>query len=161
MIHFWDTEANGLLDTVDKIHCLSFKRLNEDMMNTVHNDFNGLFREGDVWVAHNQFGYDLPLLVKLGIIKDFTVDSVTLNDGGVVNVQFIDTLALSREWYADLPRGHGLEAWAKFLGTHKPSIDDWENLTLGEYVNRCEEDVLTTEQVFLFLADKLGIEYES
>lgn len=160
MIHFWDTEANGLLDTVDKIHCLSFKKLNEGMMNTVHNDFSGLFQEGDVWVAHNQFGYDLPLLVKLGIIKGYTTDSVTKNDGTIVNVQFIDTLALSKEWYPDLPRRHGLESWAKELGTYKPQIDDWENLTIEEYVNRCEEDVLTTEQVFLFLADKLGIKYD-
>jgi DNA polymerase III epsilon subunit-like protein len=158
MIHFWDTEANGLLDTVDKIHCLSFKRLNEDMMNTVHNDFNGLFRDGDTWIAHNQFSYDLPLLVKLGIIKDFTVNSVTTMDDTIINVQFIDTLALSREHFPDRPRGHGLLPWSKELGTYKPQIDDWENLELKDYIERCEEDVLSTEAVFLFLADKLGIE---
>ena len=154
----WDTEANGLLDTVTKIHCLSFKGLNEKMMNTLHNDFNGLFREGDTWVAHNQFGYDLPLLVKLGIIKDFTCNSVTLPNDEVIQVQFIDTLALSREWYPDLPRGHGLLPWSKELGTYKPTIDDWENLELKDYIERCEEDVLSTEAVFLFLADKLGVE---
>ena len=153
----WDTEANGLLDTVTKIHCLSYKALDEDVQ-TVTDNYGDVFKEGDTWIAHNQYGYDLPLLIKLGIIKDFTVNSVTMMDDTVRTVQFIDSLALSREWYPDLPRKHGLLAWSKELGTYKPTIDDWDNLELKEYIERCEEDVLTTEKVFLFLTDKLGVE---
>jgi hypothetical protein len=157
-IYCWDTEANELLDTVDKIHCLSYKELGCDEVKTVTSDYADVFNIGGTWIAHNQFGYDLPLLVKLGIIKDFTCNSVTTMDDTVINVQFIDTLALSREWYPDLPRGHGLLPWSKELGTYKPQIDDWENLELKDYIERCEEDVLSTEAVFLFLADKLGVE---
>ena len=158
MIYFWDTEADGLLEDATKLHCLSFKNLEGNMF-TFTEDFD-MFSEGSTWVAHNQFGYDLPLLVRLGHIQDFTVDSVTYPDGTKVSVQFIDTLALSREWFPDLPRGHGLDPWAKELGTYKPHIDDWKNLELEEYITRCEEDVLTTEKLFLYLADKLEIDYE-
>lgn len=155
----WDIEANAFLQDATKIHCLCYKDLNGDLI-TLTDDFTDIFKNGDTWICHNQFSYDLPLLVKLGHIQDFTADSVTYLDGTTVNVQFIDTLALSREWFPDLPRGHGLEPWAKELGTYKPHIDDWKNLDIGEYITRCEEDVLTTEKLFLYLADKLEIDYE-
>ena len=151
----YDIEANGLLDTATKLHCFSYKSLGGDMVTVT--DVDAPFKEGDTWVAHNHFGYDLPLLVKLGILKDFTPNTVTYMDGTVVNVQFIDTLALSREWYPDHPEGHGLKAWAKKLGTYKPEVEDWIGLSLEEYTNRCENDVLTTEKVFMFLCDKLEI----
>ena len=156
MIYCWDTEADGFLEDASKLHCLSYYCRSGGMYTSPTFTPN-LFEEGSTWVAHNQFGYDLPLLVKLGYIDDFTADSVTI-EGKKRNVQFIDTLALSREWFPDLPRGHGLKPWSEYLGTYKPHIDDWHNLELEEYIQRCEEDVITTEKVFLYLADKLEIE---
>ena len=158
MIYFWDTEADGFLEDATKIHCFSWKALGDDKVHSSKFDLDIFTEKGDTWIAHNQFGYDLPLMQKLGLINGFTADGIIGVDGSFVEMQFIDTLALSREWFPDLPRGHGLKPWSEYLGTYKPHIDDWHNLELEEYIQRCEEDVITTEQVFLYLADKLEIE---
>lgn len=163
MIYSWDTEANGLLEDATKVHCLSYKPLNSTCSTRIeyYSTFFESLVDGDTLVAHNQFGYDLPLMVKLGFIDDFNVlpDSITVQ-GVKKNVQLIDTLALSRFWWPDLPRGHGLEPWAKFLGTHKPDIQNWDNLPVEVYVDRCENDCITTEGVFNYLCEKLNIELE-
>ncbi len=160
-IIFWDTEANGHLESATKMHCFCYKSIEDgdEEVYTVTNlgDPSTLFNEGDTWIAHNQFGYDLPLLVKLGYIDSFTTDSVTVK-GEARSVQFIDTLAMSREEYPDRPTGHGLEPWSKILGTYKPQIDNWENLSMETYIERCKEDCITTEKLFLHLAEKMGIE---
>ena len=159
-IYFCDIEANGLLEDATKIHCLSVKPLH-GKVSTHIGDYSthiGAFNNDDTLVWHNGFGYDLPLLEKLLITRACNINSITLPNGIVRRVQLIDSLALSREYWPDNPRGHNLEAWAKFLGTHKPFIEDWENLPVEEYIERCENDVITTEKVFLYLADKLGIE---
>ena len=159
---FCDIEADSLLDTATKIHCLSAKSLNGDCKTLVRyfKTFFEALIEGDTLVFHNGFGYDFALLVKLGVIKGFTPTTITLMDGEVVQVQLIDSLALSREFFPDLPNGHGLEAWSKRVGTHKPFVDDWENLPIEEYISRCEHDVISTEAVFKYLATKLEIVYE-
>lgn len=36
---------------------------------------------------------------------------------------------------------HGLADWGEEFGIPKPKVDDWDNLTVEEYVHRCEEDV--------------------
>ena len=52
----------------------------------------------------------------------------------------MDTLALS--WYLEPKRvRHGLEWWGEEFGVEKPVIDDWDNLEIGDYIHRCEEDV--------------------
>jgi hypothetical protein len=158
-IYFCDIEADGLLEDVTKVHCLSVKPLNNDVM-TMEGANDWIFAHAatdSTFVFHNSFGYDYAVLQKLGVIKDYSLETITLMDGTVRQVQNIDSLALSREWWPDNPRGHGLEAWAKYLGTYKPEISDWENLPIEEYVRRCEEDCRTTEKVFLFLAERLGI----
>jgi DNA polymerase III alpha subunit (gram-positive type) len=163
MIMFCDLEANGLLEEADKIHVISVKELGADSCYSM----TGTQQEiKDKWlevleikdltvVFHNGLGYDLPLLEKLFGIP-FSVEPDAINGN---KVQIIDTLVWSRNWYPDLD-GHGLEDWAKRVGTYKPEVQDWENLPLEVYVDRCENDVLTTEKVFVTLAEKLGVEYE-
>ncbi|MGL6063774.1 MAG: hypothetical protein ACRC0V_01600, partial [Fusobacteriaceae bacterium] len=36
---------------------------------------------------------------------------------------------------------HGLESWGEDFGVPKPKIDDWQNLSIKEYIHRCKEDV--------------------
>jgi len=150
VIYFVDIEANGLLDSATTIHCLSYKALNQEpvtLTKNFHEFLGGLWNTNDTLVWHNGFGYDIPLLEKFGII---------VPEG----VQIIDTLAMSREWWPDNPTGHSLEAWAKKLGTYKVEVDDWNNQPIEVYIDRCVNDVITTEKVFMFLCDKLGIEYD-
>ena len=148
-IYFCDIEANGLLEVATKVHCLSSKTLN-GAVKTYIGDYQEYFdslTENDTMVWHNYYGYDYSVLEKLGaVVPDY--------------VQTIDTLALSREWWPDHPIGHGLEAWAKKLGTYKPIIEQWDGLPIEDYIERCEEDCRTTEALFMCLCDKLGIDYE-
>jgi len=74
----YDTESDGLVEEATKLHCLSYKEIGSDVQTAVDN-FSDLFQDGDTWIAHNQFSHDLPLLVKLGVIKDFTPTTVTLS----------------------------------------------------------------------------------
>ena len=161
-IYFEDIEANSLLEGLTKIHCLSSVTLADDVV-TYTKDYSEHFlslKDGDTLVYHNGFGYDYPAMQKLGIIDDWDIDRNLLTVGGVTKeIQHIDTLALSREWWPDRPDGHSLEAWAKYLKTFKPQISDWENLPLSVYIDRCENDTITTKKLFIFLCEKLGIDY--
>lgn len=133
-----DLEANGLLDTVTKVHCICGKVLGTD--NVMLMDVNHLHKYGTL-IGHNLWGYDLAVLEKLYGFK--------------YTGQVIDTLAMSREWWPDRPEGHSLESWAKQLEGRKPVITDWENESIEVYVDRCTEDVLTTEKVFNYLCNKI------
>jgi len=159
-VFFCDIECDGLLDELTKIHCLSTKKPDDDPFTFTDNPrafFENLL-PNDVLVFHNGHGYDLEVLKKLKIIDDYSIlpDSITVN-GVRKEVQLIDTLVWSRKFWPDMPQGHGLEAWAKRLGAYKPQIDDWENLSIEEYIERAEEDTITTEAVFKYLCDKLGV----
>jgi len=53
--------------------------------------------------------------------------------------KIIDTLALSWYLYPERTK-HGLEEWGKEFGIHKVQIDDWNNLSNAQYIERCEQD---------------------
>jgi len=163
MIYHCDIEADGLLGELTKIHCLSLKEHGGKILTCIkdiHKVFSAHFQDGDTLVFHNGFGYDFPALMKLGIIKDYSVlpDSITLMDGTVKNVQLIDTLAMSRSFYPDLPGGHSLAAYAQRLNGVKPVVEDWKDQPIEVYIERCEADVILTEQVFKYLCGKLEVE---
>lgn len=137
----FDIETDGLLPTVSKIHCLSYRTYENGTLL----DKNTLFSEADirhyfeeqevVKIGHNIIAYDLPVLEKIYGIK-------------VSKNKVIDTLGLS--WYLYVGRkSHGLESWGEELGVEKPKIDDWKNLSFVEYANRCERDVEINELLFL------------
>lgn len=93
---------------------------------TDYDSMRKLFTEADVLIGHNITRFDIPVIERLLDIK--------------VKAELIDTLALS--WYLYPKRlKHGLEDWGEYFGVPKPKVDDWENLPLEEYVNRCQEDV--------------------
>ena len=143
----FDVEANGLLDTVTKIHCLSYAILGEDNSIlskgsiTNYDEMRLFIQYQECLMGHNVIRYDIPLLEKILDIK-FKKD-----------LCIVDTLGLS--WYlfpntrnekgqTVIRRSHGLEAWGIELGTNKISIENWDNLTSEEYIHRCEEDVNIT-----------------
>lgn len=127
----FDIEADNLLDSATKIHCLSYS---DDAGHTVHTiteysyiqTFLGT-RPDAILVGHHIIGYDIPMLEK------FITKTKIKN-------QLIDTLALSWYLHENRPK-HGLEYWGEDLGVEKPVITDWENLRLSDYIHRCEEDV--------------------
>lgn len=128
-----DIEGDALLDQITKIWCASFTEL-DPLMNektsftlTGYDEITSFFTDpNNILVMHNGIAFDGPAVEKVLKVK--------------VEAEIIDTLFLS--WYLyPKNRLHGLAAWGEELGIAKPEVDDWENLTLEEYIYRCEEDV--------------------
>jgi hypothetical protein len=91
-----------------------------------YSQMKSLLTKADVLIGHNIIRWDIPNLERVLGIK--------------VKAKLVDTLALS--WYLEPSRViHGLADWGEEFGIPKPPIDDWDNLTVEEYVHRCEEDV--------------------
>ena len=129
-----DVESDGFLDVITKLHCLTVQELNPYMkeigeLTTIvkYGDMIPIMESPDnMLVFHNGYSFDGPAYEKV--------------TGRKVKAEIIDTLLLSWYLYPKL-RLHGLAFWGEEFGVPKPKIDDWEGLTLEEYIHRCEEDV--------------------
>lgn len=155
----FDLEADGLLDTITKIHCLSYRIFKDNKLfhSGTITDYDTMRRfilSQKCLIGHNIIRYDIPALEKILKIT--------------ISCDIIDTLGLS--WYlypTELKNGksitrkqHGLEYWGEILGTKKPEIKDWKNLTLQEYIHRCEEDVKINTKLWLMMLEYLQRIYE-
>lgn len=126
----FDIEADNLLDSVTKIHCLSYCNTKEGIVNSITNyeDIKNFFlQEKTIFVGHNIQLYDIPVVEKILNIK--------------VNAPQIDTLALSWILFPNRDK-HSLESFEDEVGVKKVQIADWSNLTTEDYKKRCENDVL-------------------
>ena len=137
MEYIGDIEANGF--NPDKIHCMVFNG------NEVGSNFLASLTEDDYLIGHNFQRYDIPVIERICGIK--------------IKAKIVDTLALS--WYLYPKRNkHGLDDWGEEFGVLKPKITDWENLSKGEYLHRCHEDVkintLLWERQKAFLTELYG-----
>lgn len=137
----FDVEADGLLGEATKIHVLSYRTPNGEVLSThSYDEMRRIITNAKVLIGHNIICYDIPLLEKILGIK--------------VKARVIDTLALS--WYLNHTRNiHGLDSYGEQFGIPKPKITDWENLTPVEYAHRCEEDVKINYQLWQELKSKL------
>jgi hypothetical protein len=133
-----DIETDGLLETVTKIHCLSYsiilngREIDKGSI-TNYNQIKQFLTQQNILVGHNIIRYDVPVLEKILNIK--------------VTARLIDTLGLS--WYLyPIRLKHGLELWGEELGVPKPVITDWQNLSIRDYVHRCESDVKINKLLF-------------
>lgn len=145
-----DIETDGLLEEqgdapiATKIHCMSVYRVRDGVGQsfslTSYAVMKAFLREETCLIGHNFKRYDIPVLEKF----------LNIN---LSETRVIDTLPIS--WYLYPARHeHGLEAWGVDLGISKPTIEDWSNLTIEEYIHRCEEDVKINTALF-----NLQIEY--
>lgn len=126
-----DIETDGLLETVTKIHCLSYTIIDNGVevqkgSFTNYSEIKEFILSQRILVGHNIIIYDIPVLELILNIK--------------INAKLVDTLALSWYLYPLRPK-HGLEYWGDELGVKKPIILDWQNLSIQEYIKRCEADV--------------------
>ena len=147
----FDLESDGLLDTITKIHCvvvLNYKTRQYQEFTKPDVAWYTWINSIDVLVCHNIIGYDLEALKKVGWIEDWDINEkgncdITYKYDKVRSKRFtvVDSLILSKLMNPDRGR-HGLEAWGKRNQRPKPLIEDWKNLTQGEYVHRCKEDVI-------------------
>lgn len=123
----FDIETDGLIAT--KIHCLVMCEVGTSnfVKITSYDKMKKIFLREDIrFIGHNIIRYDIPTIERLLDIK--------------VKENFVDTLVLSWTMYPRRPI-HGLESWGEEFGVPKPQIDDWENLSIEDYLHRCTEDV--------------------
>ena len=128
----FDIETNGL--NPDKIHCLSYTR-NGECFETLYkyDEMRKLVLSGEPLLGHNIIRYDIPVLEKILNIK--------------IKSRLYDTLPMS--WVMNPTRSkHGLDSFFLDFGIEKVKIDDWENLSLEDYQNRCVEDVRITKALW-------------
>jgi hypothetical protein len=170
----FDIEANGLLDTVTSIHCISFKYVGTEDKCTLSEDgldkdnILAMFYDATTIIGHNIIGYDLPLLNQM-----YGIDLIKILGREAV----VDTLIMSQVLNPDreLPRGcpttirnpvtnkskaigpHGLEAWGYRVGYKKVEIHDWREFT-PEMIERCEMDVTINEKVYKALLKEAGLD---
>lgn len=132
----FDIEADGLLDTITKIHVFSYYSLEDKTTKSLtrKEDILSLLASVDVVIGHNIIDYDIPALEKI-----FEVD--------LSHIKKIDTLFMSYYLYPEMEK-HGLEAWGKAIGITKVEIKDWINLSIEEYTQRCEVDVQINVELF-------------
>ena len=132
-IFVFDIETDGLYDEATKIHCLSYLRVGTSEVKSITDleTIKKFFQQEELTlIGHNIICYDIPVAEKILGIKVNTKRSV-------------DTLGIS--YYLNSSEGgsfrHGLEHYGEKFGVPKPVVDDWENLSVEDYVHRCEEDV--------------------
>lgn len=134
-LHIFDIEADGLLDTVTKLHCFLSKEYNKDNFNlfidlkheeaeeainwiknkdvkvSIH-DFselsNFIMTVPKALACHNMFGYDLKILKRFfNLNYDLFCDQNCLGTINGKQITLFDTLSMSRNLYPDrqLPVG--------------------------------------------------------
>lgn len=135
-----DAEADGLLDSVTKIHVLAYKKEGKVLYTHDYGEMRTILTEAKVLIGHNIICYDVPMFERILGIK--------------IKAQLVDTLALS--WYLNHKRNvHGLDSYGAEFGIPKPKIDDWQGLTPEEYAHRCTEDVKINSALWRQLKTKL------
>lgn len=137
-----DIEGDGLLDTITKIHCMSWWDSETGIISSTINydEMVEVLEKADIIAGHNFIRFDREAIKKI-IGYEIPLEKL------------IDTLGLCWYLYPERKK-NGLEVWGEEFGVPKPKIDDWSNLTSEQYIHRCEEDV----KINLKLYNKL-IEY--
>ena len=134
---WFDIEADGLLDTVTKVHCIAAK-IGDAPTKLYVGDTNIRYAlhalDGcETIVAHNGIAYDLIVLFRLFRWKP--------------KAKVVDTFTRSCLLHPDIEGGHSLEAWGLRVGVPKAAFDGpWDTYTeeMGAY---CVQDVVTLEAI--------------
>lgn len=138
----FDTETDGLLDTVTKMYNLGMMWGGE--VRVTHNieDMKKMFNVKDTYfVCHNVLDFDVAVFKKL---YNYTppVDKL------------ICTYHLSMALFPKRAR-HGLESWGEQLGISKPEVEDWVNEPIEVYDHRVTEDVKIQSALWNYMWDFL------
>ena len=153
----FDIETNGLLDDLDKVHCLVLKDTSTNKVETYTDNIqDGLKRlqQADCIIGHNIIKFDLPALKK---VYNFTYT-------GTVQ----DTLVLTRLIWSDIKESdfarkdfskkligrHSLQAWGERLGDYKGDYSGgWETFN-QDMLSYCIQDVHVTHTLWNKIQEK-------
>lgn len=159
-IYCGDIEGDGLLDTITKVWCMSLTECDEDnnfaikrsYSLTDYKDIKDVFGNPDnILIMHNGLSYDGPAAELVFSTK---------TEPYKVKAEIIDSLILSWYLYPKLVK-HGLDPHGEALGIAKPKIDNWEDLSLEEYIHRCEEDVKIQYALWKMIWKHMMLLYET
>lgn len=158
-VEVFDIEANGLYETVTKIHCAVFRNLKGAITAvfvpegwTAMQDARPIsqlpsyMKTCDVLIGHNILNYDLPTIRKIlgykykGKKVDTLIMSRLLNPKRTLPYTATDRKA----------GPHSLYAWGVRCGIDKPDHEDWENFS-SAMLHRCSEDVAINVKTYHML----------
>lgn len=156
-----DTETNGLLHELDRIHCLCLMAPKDHSVLRFHDEpdlcpRDGTMRDGLALLAeaderwfHNGIGFDDPAIRKVypdwrpkGVMRDSLIIGRTVWPDE--HLKGLDAAAMKRR--PDFPKNligrHSLEAWGYRLKNQKgQKPDSWARLT-PETIDYCAQDVM-------------------
>ena len=140
----FDIEANGLLDTIDKIWCLVAEDVDtndvylysdyDDDLESIEEGLK-LLKNATALIGHNIIGYDIPA-IKI-------VTGVDLSEK-----KCYDTWVMSQTLRYKRTHKHGLKGWGEHLGDDKLEFDDFEGGYTQEMLTYCIQDVNLNTQVY-------------
>lgn len=170
----FDIETNGLLDTVDQVHCIGLAvvgakagQLYANQSGFYDNEFASYdcledalecMKRAERLIGHNIIGYDLPVLKK---VLGWTPSK---------NTEIVDTLVMSRLIHTDLKEldsknrqlepklwgSHSLKAWGIRHGNLKgdySETSDWSEFS-DEMAIYCQQDVNITMDLYYHFLDQ-------
>jgi len=145
--YVFDIEANGLLVSCTKLHCVVLKELDSKEVFKFRPKEDGWayrLEEAEITTGHNVVGYDLPALKKLTGFK--LPDSVRVHDTAILS----KVLNYRRFGY----RPHSLKVWGEHLGFPKIDFNEFEEFS-EEMLTYCVGDVELNYLVYYALVDEL------
>ena len=154
-----DIEANGLLDTCNKMWCAVtqditsgetkvFSDYSDSFVDGGTDDFIAYLKTCDKVIGHNWIGYDK--------------EAIRLITGYEYEGEIIDTLLLSKllHFTRFIPKGagngtrHSLATWGVRTGVDKPEQVQWE-VWEESMLNRCKKDVEINREVYYRLVKEM------
>jgi hypothetical protein len=144
----FDVEADGFLDKATKIHVLSYTVVGEWKVRSIYdyNDIVEFFKQDAIFIGHFISNYDLVVLNKIvGVVVDFP---------------YYDTLFLSHYLFPDRNE-YSLESFGTDFVIDKVKIEDWDNLSVEQYTERCEVDVKINANLYMRIKSRLEILYDN
>jgi len=166
-VYIVDIEANGLLDTVDKIWCIVVYNVEDSLLRYdsagevinrtefiriyTNEEFNpDIIPKHAVHHPLSHFpvvwcGKEMDIAMHNGIGYDRYVLNKVL--GLPINRPIYDTLLVSRALDPDRTWGHSVEGWGKKLKMHKVQNDKWDEWD-PLILERCIQDVKIQAEIY-------------
>lgn len=149
--YLFDIETNGLLDELDRVHCIVLIDLDTGMVYPTHpgnlTDNLTLLSQADYVTGQNIMAFDLPALRKvypLFSLKPGCIvrDTLVMSQLIWLDMWEADEKAKVKDFPPQLKGRHGLEAWGYRLGERKGDFgkkQDWSTYT-PEMLAYCIQD---------------------
>lgn len=163
MKYVFDIEANGLLDSVTKIHSLVLINVETEEIHSFANQEGykpisvgvRMLEDAELIIGHNILCYDIPVLKKLNKFQSHGINRDTLL---MSRIRWPEIVGLDKSNRYTIPAhlkgSYSLESFGYRLGEHKGSYTDgWEEWS-PKMQKYCEQDVRVTLKLWKTLNPK-------